>query len=195
MKDKCTYNDTLSNSISTGKSSELVLHTIDIHVQKIINKAVIDLRYSILWNKYSLCCHVRKCNDAVKEILEMCSLSRIMSIQNEYPQLDQILSDEGKQLNLNWEDILSSIQQNSYFSRGSCFKYRDHSEQTLFLFYFKEENIFLLFELKSNEQLRSSIISRRGDVNTDDIVSIRNAKIIQKFTNWVLCWIWNSVIS
>jgi len=176
-------------------AKKLSHHILDVtkkHIRELLGKAVVDLRRDFLWEKYMYMeskNHEEAADDIFKEVLEMRSISSLMSVAELDPRLKELLINEANDLAIRWLDAFSSMVAHPVFSHYQCFHTPiEGGHSTVYLVYFNEENLFLMLELDVNAKFKSGTTIGRSR----NKVAEESQKVVEKFAKWFLLWIWNN---
>jgi len=175
-------------------AKKLSQHILDVskkHILELLDKAVVDLRRDLLWEKYTTMeskSHNGATDDISSEILEMRSISSLVSVAELDPHLMNLLINDANDLDINWLDAFSSMVKGPVFSHYQCFHTPiDDGYSLVYLVYFIEENLFLMLELDTNARFKSgTMIGRnRKDVEGESL-SEKAQNVVQMFATWSL---------
>jgi len=176
------------------RMSQYILDISRNHIWNLLGKAVINFRRDLLWKKYTRMeskTHEEAADKIYREVLEMRSISPLSSIAALDPRLTELLIDEENDLDIKWLDAFSSMVTNPFFSCYQCFHMPiDGVHLSVYLVYFKEEDLFLMLELDAKAKFKSGTIMGRSEKKVAE--DSRVGRLVEEFANFLLLWIFNN---
>mmetsp|Transcript_23823 Transcript_23823/g.43792 ORF Transcript_23823/g.43792 Transcript_23823/m.43792 type:complete len:890 (+) Transcript_23823:1884-4553(+) len=173
---------------------DVVIYSAMTTVQEIIANASKNIRKMHLWRIFgedyspplALGATLMNC------IAELRTFSYHLDLLLVDSRLKTLLCDELNEIQLSWRDVLNAITCSPSFSHCITF---DESEASNYLVYYKEEDMFLDFTLDQHGRLRQAQVLVREQLvydeysNAIECITVRCA--VQKFTMFLLQWMWN----
>lgn len=181
-------------------AKKLSQHVLDVskkYILRLLDKAIVDLRRDLLWEKFTTMeskSHDGASDDIFRELLEMRSILSLVSVAELDPHLMELLINDSNDLDINWLDAFASMVKDPVYSHYQCFHTSIEAGNSLvYLVYFIEENLFLMLELDTNARFKSgTTIGRSREDVTGESLNENAQKVVQMFATWSLFWIWNN---
>jgi len=183
--------------LTQKKLSQHVLDVSKKYILRLLDKAIVDLRRDLLWEKFTTMeskSHDGASDDIFRELLEMRSILSLVSVAELDPHLMELLINDSNDLDINWLDAFASMVKDPVYSHYQCFHTSIEAGNSLvYLVYFIEENLFLMLELDTNARFKSgTTIGRSREDVTGESLNENAQKVVQMFATWSLFWIWNN---
>jgi len=187
-----TEGESMDSFIHNGSSpyiqtiSEKIMWVAETSMKDIIRSAAVNLRRDCLWEGFSHS-NQSKCLIPIDSLHEMCQMSHTLSISGLSPQLSELLFDRMDKLEILWSNVLLAMKRDPVFSLSASF------DDRVYLFYFKQEDLFLMIELNSSKGVEEIQILTRENPSENKLFTNSCNSIIDVITNWILHWLWNSL--
>ena len=161
---------------------DVVLHTAMARVQELIEKATKNIRKSHLWKIFGLDYSPSlssKVNvmDSVEELRTYSGQLDLVLVDS---RLQLLLGDEDE-LQLSWRDAFKAITRTPSFSH--CISFNKETTST-YLICDKDEDVFIDFVLDEQGRVQQAQVLVR------DIINNAARSTVQKFTRFLLQWMW-----
>lgn len=152
-----------------------------------LRAAATDLRLSSLWTKVSKMAPKRSERPTKDDIDELLFLAKRKPLLREVDRRDTEKVTMIMQSGIDWKTTCLAMEDEPSFSPAHVFQ---SGASTFHLFYLREDDLFLLFQVnKLGTLLSLDFVMKHEEEVSEDMV----ARVIQKLMNYVLHFLWFSI--
>lgn len=188
---KCTRTYTHC-SFNRERILDVILYSTMSTVQYIIGEAAKAIRRFHVWQSFGENTSSSLGVTLMDYVTELRASSFHLDLVMIEPRLQTLLFDELDELEISWRDVFNAMARSP--SCSHCITLTE-GEASTHLVYYKEEDMFLNCAFDLNGKVQTAQIMAREqfsyDENTNSAEAIAARHAVNKFTTFVLQWLWS----